>query len=111
MSPSAIAARAVFADASTRTGGVVDVDARGGLVKWHRLACARRAAARFPIAYVVDDDVRGREQDFLLVGELLAVGLHRRAEHHQRDLLHRGHGAALGVERRIAAGVHRTAAP
>ena len=50
-------------------------------------------------------------QHFLLVGELLAVGLHREAEHHQRDLLERRDGAPLVGERRRRRRRPATAAP
>src|SRR5204862_192707 len=46
-------------------------------------------------------------QHFLLIRELLPVGLHRRAEHHQRRLLVTLDGAALLTERRIVGRSHR----
>ena len=38
---------------------------------------------------------------FLLVGETLAIGLHRQAKHHQRGFLERRDRAPLGGERRV----------
>ena len=51
----------------------------------------------------VDQHVGEVHQHFLLVGELLSVGLHRQAEHHQRRLLERVDGAPLLGQRRVVA--------
>ena len=76
--------------------GVVDIDARGGFVeRGHvsgngmRLPRPQHGAFR---SVSLRDDVRGIGEDFLLVRELVAVGLHRGPEDHQDDLLERGDG-------------------
>ena len=88
--------------------GVVDEDARGVdvqrgsrlLAVVRGLSPEQRAVGRVD----VHQHVGAMHQHFLLIGQLLSVGLQRDAEHHQRRLLERLDRAALVAERRVVGG-------
>ena len=87
--------------------GWVLVDAHRGIVDEYPCRVHVQRGPRRPIplrqctqdgafrAEDVDHDVRGVDEHFLLVGELLSVRLHGEAEHHQRGFLERVHGPSL----------------
>ena len=84
MSPSNIAASAWRAEASTRIAGVVDEDhaPRRLQLRSGRVVLRRRTplSATSSGAERIDQHVRQVHEDFLLIGDLVAIGLHRKTE-------------------------------